>query len=80
MEMKLKSRQRYVSWGGLRTDTHSRKRRRPGMPQSASQLPAEHAADATHARCEMFRRMKRINHLPRNYMSKLLIMQLFGAE
>lgn len=72
--MKLKTRQRHDSGWTMRT--LSRHTRRPGMPQHASTLPAEFAADAAHKRVENFKFFKRLKKLPRKPMTHAVLVAL----
>ena len=70
--MKLKTRRRP---GYFTTEVT---RRRLSMPQFASTLPGEHAADAIHRRCNVFKLMKRINKMPRLRMNGITLQQIAG--
>lgn len=73
--MKLKSRiMRRYSWG--KPDRIATKHRRPGMPQHASTLPSEVAADHVHNRCDTFKFLKRLNKLPKKPMTQGMFIAL----
>lgn len=64
---------------GFRSKDLRRRRRPSSMPQFASSLPGEFAADAVHKRCETFKFLKKLKKLPRKRMTHGVLVSL-GLE